>query len=164
MDYCVLESPIGKLLVAGEGGVLHAISFETGRRPLRPKADWEPRKASFREVERQLLLYFAGKLKEFDLPLETGGTPFQREVWTALRGIPYGATTSYGRIATLIGKPAATRAVGAANGQNPIPIVIPCHRVIGANGSLTGFGGGLPIKKTLLALEGGIEQLSLPRA
>jgi methylated-DNA-[protein]-cysteine S-methyltransferase len=162
MDYCIVPSPVGNLLVAGEGDVLRAISFEAGRRPVRPEPEWERREAPFREVRRQLSLYFAGKLREFELRLETGGTPFQREVWTALQGIPYGETTSYGVLAKSIGKPAATRAVGAANGQNPIPIVIPCHRVIGANGSLTGFGGGLGVKETLLTLERG--QLSLPRA
>ena len=107
------------------------------------------------ELERQLSAYFAGSLKTFDLPLAPKGTPFQLEVWGALRGIPYGETTSYGRIAEKIGRPDAVRAVGAANGQNPIPIVIPCHRVIGASGALTGFGGGLPMKQWLLAHESG---------
>lgn len=107
------------------------------------------------ELERQLEAYFAGSLKTFDLPLAPKGTPFQLEVWAALQEIPYGTTTTYGGIAKKIGRADAMRAVGAANGQNPIPIVIPCHRVIGANGSLTGFGGGIDMKRWLLAHESG---------
>jgi methylated-DNA-[protein]-cysteine S-methyltransferase len=110
----------------------------------------------FREVVRQLKAYFDGQLKAFDLPLAPQGTEFQRQVWRALQTIPYGRTKSYGEIARRLGRPEASRAVGAANGQNPIPVIIPCHRVIGADGSLTGFGGGLPIKRKLLALEGAL--------
>ncbi|HEY2544459.1 MAG TPA: methylated-DNA--[protein]-cysteine S-methyltransferase, partial [Candidatus Acidoferrum sp.] len=121
--------------------------------PKSPGADWIEDKALFKEVIRQLEAYLAGKLQEFDLPLALDGTEFQLLVWQNLRKIPYGETTSYGQLAKRIGKPEASRAVGLANGSNPIPIIIPCHRVIGSNGDLTGFGGGLPLKKRLLALE-----------
>ena len=108
-----------------------------------------------REAERQLRAYFAGELRQFDLPLEPAGTPFQQRVWTELLRIPYGETRSYMEVARSIGAPAAVRAVGAANGANPLPIVVPCHRVIGAGGKLVGYGGGLPLKRRLLALERG---------
>ncbi len=107
-------------------------------------------------VHSQLREYFAGRRRTFDLPLDPRGTPFERRVWARLREIPYGATTSYGAIAHEFGLPNAARAVGRANGSNPIPIIIPCHRVIGADGTLTGFGGGLPLKRALLELEGAI--------
>ena len=110
---------------------------------------------------RQLNAYFARELEDFDLPLAPPGTAFQLEVWAALRAIPYGETVTYGELARRIGRPRASRAVGAANGANPLPIVVPCHRVVGADGSLTGFGGGLPIKSALLALERGKGQLEL---
>ncbi|MFN8526148.1 MAG: methylated-DNA--[protein]-cysteine S-methyltransferase [Chloroflexota bacterium] len=106
------------------------------------------------EVARQLRTFLEGKRREFDLPLDLRGTPFQTAVWRALRDIPFGRTVSYRDLASAIGQPTATRAVGAANGRNPVPIVVPCHRVIGANGTLTGYGGGLPLKSRLLALEG----------
>jgi methylated-DNA-[protein]-cysteine S-methyltransferase len=118
-----------------------------------PGPGWTKDKAPFAEVMRQLRAYFDGKLKEFDLPLTLEGTDFQRRVWTSLMAIQYGETLSYAELAERIGNPKAVRAVGLANGSNPIPIIIPCHRVIGSNGSLTGFGGGLDTKKTLLALE-----------
>ena len=110
---------------------------------------------ALRSVVRELTAYFAGELREFSLPLAPVGTPFQLDVWNALRAIPYGETRSYGELAERIGRPKAVRAVGAANGANPLPIVVPCHRVIGSNGTLTGFGGGLPLKQALLALERG---------
>ena len=109
--------------------------------------------AALGEARRQLTEYFAGARRAFDLPLAASGTPFQRRVWEALRRIPYGETISYGELARRIGKPTASRAVGAANGRNPIAIVVPCHRVIGADGTLIGYGGGLPVKEALLALE-----------
>ncbi len=116
-------------------------------------------------VAAQLAEYFAGRRRDFALALDPPGTPFQRQVWEELARIPFGATISYGELARRVGRPAAARAVGAANGANPIPIVLPCHRVIGSDGSLTGYGGGLPLKKALLALEGvleaGPEQLAL---
>jgi methylated-DNA-[protein]-cysteine S-methyltransferase len=153
MYYTVMKSPIGPLLLAGDERGLRLVHFSTGRRPKSPEPEWLEDKAPFKEVIRQLEAYFAGKLQEFDLPLVLDGTEFQRLVWQNLRRIPYGETTSYGQLAKRIGKPEASRAVGLANGSNPIPIIIPCHRVIGSNGDLTGFGGGLPLKKKLLALE-----------
>jgi methylated-DNA-[protein]-cysteine S-methyltransferase len=120
--------------------------------------DWrEGDHAVLRDARRQLEAYFDGTRREFDLPLAPRGTQFQLAVWQSLRGIPYGDTISYAQLAQRIGKPNAMRAVGAANGRNPLPIVVPCHRVIGANGDLTGFGGGLPTKRFLLELEGAIE-------
>jgi methylated-DNA-[protein]-cysteine S-methyltransferase len=145
---------VGRLLLAGDAAGLRILSFQDGRRPLTPGDDWQPATTPFREAIEQLEAYFAGKLRQFDLLLAPAGTAFQREVWGTLQTIPYGETLSYGELARRIGKPNAFRAVGAANGRNPLPIIIPCHRVIGANGSLTGFGGGLPVKRALLAIEG----------
>ena len=152
-SYTYLETPIGCLLIAGGKDGLSSIEFDNGRRTVAPEPDWEKRPSALREAIRQLEAYFAGDLKIFDLQLAPKGTPFQLEVWTALQKIPYGATTSYGELAQSIGRPGSARAVGAANGKNPLPIVIPCHRVIGASGALTGFGGGLEVKSSLLALE-----------
>jgi len=143
-----MESPIGPLVLAGDGEVLTHIRFHgVGQ------ADWREAPEPFVDAVAQLRAYFAGELTEFDLAFRPQGTPFQQSVWKALVGIPYSETTSYGAIAKAIGKPDAVRAVGAANGANPIPIVIPCHRVIGASGKLTGFGGGLDVKQKLLRLE-----------
>jgi len=154
--YCqVIDTPIGELLLAGTDEALLQVHFHGGRDSIEPRLEWERNDKPFREAVRQLTAYFAGKLEVFDLPLRPEGTEFQRTVWRALREIPYGETWSYGELARHIGRPRAMRAVGAANGRNPIPIIIPCHRVIGADGSLTGFGGGLPIKKKLLELERG---------
>ncbi len=152
-SYTMMESPIGPLMLAGDDAGLRQVHFANGRRPQSPQRDWIEAKTPFKEVIRQLESYFAGKLKEFDLPLVLDGTEFQRLVWNHLRKIPYGETISYGQLAKRIGSPDAARTVGLANGSNPIPIIIPCHRVIGSNGDLTGFGGGLPVKKKLLALE-----------
>jgi methylated-DNA-[protein]-cysteine S-methyltransferase len=157
--YTTFESPVGPLLLAGESSALRRVSFENGKRSTPPRADWKPDKEPFAEVIRQLQAYFRGELKEFDLPLAMEGTEFQLRVWNALRTIPYGETVSYAQLAERIGKPKAVRAVGLANGSNPIPIIVPCHRVIGSDGSLTGFGGGLSTKKMLLELEN--KQLSL---
>lgn len=151
--YSYYESPVGSLLLAGDGVALSLISFPTGKATSQPAADWMRRNDAFIPVKQQLAAYFAGELTNFDLELIPQGTDFQLAVWSALKTIPYGETRSYGDIATVIGKPDASRAVGAANGQNPLPIVIPCHRVIGSNGSLTGFGGGLECKQFLLRLE-----------
>jgi len=151
-----LDSPIGGLLLMGDGDALCGVHFQSGPRPTRPPEDWVEDARPFQEVMRQLKAYFDGRLQAFDLPLAPRGTEFQMQVWRMLRAIPYGRTRSYGEIARQLGRPEASRAVGAANGQNPIPVIIPCHRVIGADGSLTGFGGGLPIKRKLLALEGAL--------
>lgn len=146
----IVESPVGKLKIEGDDRSIVGIWLNAKGTVSRDRAT-----GVLAELERQLDAYFAGSLRAFDLPLAPKGTPFQLEVWSALQEIAYGATCSYSDIAKKIGRADAVRAVGAANGQNPIPIVIPCHRVIGANGSLTGFGGGLPMKKWLLAHESG---------
>lgn len=148
--YDILDTPIGPLLLVGGRRGLRTIDFPHNGRPAMPAVgiarDAEPLAAA----AQQLREYFAGERREFDLVLDLQGTPFQREVWTALLQIPNGSTWSYGELAQHLGRPNASRAVGAANGANPIPVIVPCHRVIGANGSLTGFGGGLPIKRWLL--------------
>jgi len=158
--YDILDTPIGALLAVADGDALARIDFAGSWSPSGIDAAWRRGARVLAALEQQLREYFAGGRRDFDLPLAPRGTPFQREVWSALRGIAYGTTTSYAAIAARIGAPKAVRAVGAANGRNPIPIVIPCHRVIGANGSLTGFGGGLPLKRRLLELE----QRALPFA
>lgn len=145
----VIDSPIGGLAISSNGAALTRIDFV---KPP-PPAVADRGDELLCEAARQLRAYFAGTLSEFDLPLDPAGTEFQRRVWNALCAIPWGHTVSYTEIARRVGRPTATRAVGAANGRNPIAIVIPCHRVIGANGSLTGYGGGLPIKRWLLAHE-----------
>ena len=155
MRYCETSTPIGRLLLAGDESGLRRVSFPNKRIPAEVTERWQRAEEPFREAIRQLGLYFEGRLRRFDLELAPEGTPFEREVWTALTEIPYGETLSYSELARRIGRPAASRAVGAANGKNPIPIIVPCHRVIGANGSLTGFGGGLGIKRRLLDLEAG---------
>jgi methylated-DNA-[protein]-cysteine S-methyltransferase len=159
MSYTRMKSPVGPLLLAGDEDGLRLVHFATGRRPMSPLREWIEDRTPFKEAIRQLEAYFEGKLKDFDVPLVLDGTDFQLLVWNNLRKIPYGETVSYGQLARRIGSPEAARAVGLANGSNPIPIIIPCHRVIGSNGDLTGFGGGLPVKKKLLALES--RQLSL---
>lgn len=156
MEYCYTSSPVGTLLLARDAQGLRLLEFQVGRHPVKPQKDWQRSEAPFREAIAQLGAYFAGRLRVFDLPLAPEGTAFQQQVWRALLTIPYSETLSYSGLAQRIDRPAAVRAVGAANGRNPIAIVIPCHRVIGADGSLTGFGGGLPIKRTLLELEGSL--------
>lgn len=151
--YTYCDSPLGALLLAGDGKRLHLIGFPEGKGRMRHQPEWQRDDNAFKEVRQQLEAYFAGELQRFDLALAPEGTDFQKAVWQALTTIPYGATRSYGEIAQQIGRPKASRAVGAANGQNPIPIIIPCHRVIGSTGKLTGFGGGLAAKETLLGLE-----------
>lgn len=153
MHYSYVESPIGDLLVAGDDGVLKLVSFPRGSMAREPDEGWERNDSEFDEVRRELGEYFEGKRESFDVPLEADGTDFQRDVLGALQQIPYGETRTYGEIAEHLGKPKASRAVGAANGRNPIPILIPCHRVIGSDGSLTGFGGGIDTKEFLLSLE-----------
>ena len=153
MYYDYLDSPVGRLLLAMDGQGLRHIAFERGRHPTPIGADWERGRGALHEARTQLNAYFAGRLTTFDLPLAPVGTEFQQQVWLELLRIPYAGTTNYGEIARRLGDPGASRAVGAANGRNPLPIVVPCHRVVGADGSLTGFGGGLPVKRFLLDLE-----------
>jgi len=140
-------------MLAGDEHGLHFVYFLNGVRSKIPNRDWTEDGKPFQEVIVQLNAYFKGKLRDFDLPLVLNGTEFQLPVWRRLQKIPYGETTSYGAIAKELGSPEAARAVGLANGANPIPIIVPCHRVIGSDGNLTGFGGGLPLKKKLLTLE-----------
>ena len=159
MFYRTIESPIGPLLAAGDEEGLRFLLFTRGRDRATPKADWEPDRSALKETARQLSAYFTGKLHAFDLLVAPEGTPFQQSVWQQLQRIPYGETISYGELARRLGNPKAVRAVGLANGSNPISIVIPCHRVVGTNGKLVGYGGGLPIKQALLALERGQRRL-----
>lgn len=158
MRYTYLDTPVGPLLLAGEAQ-LSRVSFPEGSMAFEPDAGWQRDDAAFPEARQQLSEYFEGTRREFNMPLDVRGTPFQKRVLEALRGIPYGETRSYKDIAQRIGSPLAVRAVGAANGSNPIPVIIPCHRVIGSNGKLTGFGGGLPTKQYLLDLERGRKPL-----
>jgi methylated-DNA-[protein]-cysteine S-methyltransferase len=151
--FTYMESPVGRLLLAGSRAGLKWIGFSEGRAAIKPEPDWLPSDQYLTEAVRQLDAYFRGELRSFDLPLALEGTTFQKTVWQELLKIPYGAAVSYREIARRIGKPKAVRAVGAANGRNPLPIVVPCHRVIGSDGSMTGYGGGLQIKEFLLELE-----------
>ncbi len=147
--YCYYESPLGKLLLTGRER-LESLNFPRGTTRVEPGEDWIPSPDRFRDVLAQLTAYFTGELKAFDLEINARGTRFQERVWKELVRIPYGQTISYGELAKRIGNPNAARAVGMANGKNPIAVIIPCHRVIGKNGSLTGFGGGLDTKAKLL--------------
>jgi len=153
MTYTQIDSPIGPLLLVADASGLRRIEFISSPRARHPEPGWQEDSRPLKEVIRQLRAYFAGRLETFDLPLVPEGTDFQQKVWRKLCDIPYGETISYGTLARRIGNPKASRAVGLANGSNPIPVIIPCHRVIGSNGKLTGYGGGLPIKERLLALE-----------
>lgn len=154
MNCAYLETPIGTLLIAGDADAVLQIKFPQLGKPVKAEPDWqEAQRGPVGEAVRQLREYFAGKRTGFDLPLAPQGTAFQRSVWRQLQEIPYGETISYGELARRVGNPKASRAVGSANGANPLPIVIPCHRVIAGDGTLGGFGGGLPTKQTLLALE-----------
>ena len=149
--YC--NTPVGRLLLAGDAEALQLISFPAGSRARGPEPEWIRDDGFFPETERQLGEYFAGTRTEFTVPLRLNGTDFQNDYWTLLQSVRFGETTTYGALAERIGRPKASRAVGAANGANPIPIIIPCHRVIGANKSLTGFGGGIETKQYLLSHE-----------
>ena len=154
MWFDAFDTRIGTLTVAADAAGLRYILFPRNKYDAPARADWKRDANALREPREQLLAYFAGERTTFDLPLAPQGTPFQLKVWKTLAMIPFGATWSYRDLATRIDAPKAMRAVGAANGRNPLPIVLPCHRVIGADGSLTGFGGGLPLKRFLLELEG----------
>lgn len=151
--YTRLDSPIGDLLLLGDHAALHGLYMLQAPKPITISPAWQEQPAAFTGVQRQLEEYFAAERESFDLPLSMQGTDFQCAVWSALQEIPYGQTRSYGEIATRVGEPDAARAVGIANARNPISIIVPCHRVIGANGTLTGYGGGLPRKQYLLDLE-----------
>ena len=160
MRYAYMDSPVGRLLLAADDEALRLIEFPSPRHPMSRVDDWiEGENGILRGTRAQLDEYFEGRRSRFELPLGPRGTEFQRAVWHTLAGIPYGTTISYAQLATRVGKASAMRAVGAANGRNPLPIVLPCHRVVGSDGSLTGFGGGLPTKQFLLELE-----CALPRA
>jgi methylated-DNA-[protein]-cysteine S-methyltransferase len=151
--YSTVSSPIGELMLCGDDESLTALHLPGHW--AKPAAGWRRDDARFAAVARQLDEYFAGERTTFDVPLRMQGGPFEREVWAELVQIPYGETASYGEIARRVGKPHASRAVGAANGRNPIAIIVPCHRVIGSDGTLTGYGGGLERKRALLDLEAG---------
>jgi methylated-DNA-[protein]-cysteine S-methyltransferase len=149
-------SPVGDLLLIGDGRSLEALHLSDGGRPAVPANGHRRDDGAFAEARTQLAEYFGGIRTTFELSLDPKGTPFQLRVWDALRQIPYAATASYGEVATAIGRPTASRAVGLANGRNPIAIIVPCHRVIGADGSLVGYGGGLDRKRYLLELEASV--------
>lgn len=153
MKYDFIDSPIGAIVLGGDGKALHLVGLPDSRHPLVMTSAWTRRPDLFVEARRQFDAYFAGALIDFDLPLAPHGSAFQQRVWQALRAIPYATTISYGELARRVGNPRASRAVGLANGANPLSIIVPCHRVIGANGSLTGYGGGLAAKQHLLDLE-----------
>jgi methylated-DNA-[protein]-cysteine S-methyltransferase len=161
--YTRMDSPIGELLLLGDGHALHGLYMQAGRKPTSIAPDWELTPAAFLDVRTQLTEYFAGMRTSFEVPLVMDGAPFQRRVWRALQDIAYGETISYGELARRIGHPSAARAVGMANGRNPLAVIVPCHRVIGADGTLTGYGGGIERKRLLLDLEASVSspQLSL---
>ena len=160
--WTMIDSPLGPLLLtADDRGISGVIMDADIDEQIEPSVGWVEDPAHFEEARHQLGEYFAGQRTEFDLPLSPTGTPFQREVWAALQTIPYGQVRSYGEIAAQIGRPGASRAVGLANGRNPIAVIVPCHRVIGASGALTGYGGGLHRKRLLLDLEAGLAQPAL---
>lgn len=155
--YAYVPSPVGPLLLAASDDGLHLIEFQNPRHPMSHCDAWESRDCDvIRLAATQLGEYFDGERRDFELPLAPRGTAFQLGVWRTLASIPYGETISYAQLAQRVGKPSAMRAVGAANGRNPLPLVLPCHRVIGSDGSLTGFGGGLPTKEFLLRMEGAL--------
>ena len=153
MNYGWMESPVGDLLIVADEAAVRMIGFREGQHPGKVKEGWREGGSLVAEAGRQLDEYFEGRRRRFDLPLAPSGTPFQLRAWKMLQDIPYGATRSYGEQARAMGQPRAVRAVGAANGRNPIAIIVPCHRVIGGDGGLTGYGGGLDVKRFLLELE-----------
>jgi methylated-DNA-[protein]-cysteine S-methyltransferase len=154
MWFDAFPTPIGTLTIAGDDGGLRHLLFPENKYGIAGRETWKHDAVPLRGARDQIEDYFAGTRRAFDLVLSPVGTPFQRKVWHALAAIPLGSTWSYGDLARYIGEPAAVRAVGAANGRNPIPVILPCHRVIGSDGKLTGFGGGLPLKQWLLEHEG----------
>ncbi|QOW22668.1 methylated-DNA--[protein]-cysteine S-methyltransferase [Novilysobacter avium] len=155
--FTTIDSPVGPLLLAADADGLRLIEFSKPRHPVKRGAEWQEGSHPTLDATRtQLDEYFAGRRTGFDLPLSPQGTLFQRDIWAALAQIPYGQTVTYGDVASRAGHPGAVRAVGAAVGRNPVPIVVPCHRVVGTDGSMTGFSGGLPVKRQLLVLEGAV--------
>lgn len=150
MSTTTVPSPLGPLMLVSDGTALTAVRFDGESGAGDATTTEDPVLTAARE---QLEAFLSGERREFDVPLRPAGTPFQQEVWTALREIPYGETMGYGELAARLGRPAAARAVGLANGRNPLPVIVPCHRVIGASGALTGYGGGLERKRFLLGLE-----------
>ena len=161
--YTYHDSPVGQLLLAGMPGTLMIINFPQNNQAVAPQEEWKRDDAVFKKTTRQLDEYFSGTRTEFTIPLELEGSDFQKKVWAVLQAIPFGTTISYGDVAQRIGQPSASRAVGSANNANPIPIIIPCHRVIGADKSMTGFGGGIDIKIKLLELENRLSSHSKPQ-
>ena len=151
--YCTFDSPVGELLLVGDDEGLRGLYLPEHKRGPQVGPGWRRDDAALAAARAQLAEYFAGERTEFDLPLAPAGTPFQLEVWEELKRIPYGETRCYGDLAKELGRPGAARAVGAANGRNPISIVVPCHRVVGSTGTLTGYAGGVAVKERLLALE-----------
>lgn len=159
LQYTLEDSPVGSLLLVGSDHALHGLYMQDGRKPKRIEPSWERSPSGFGDVKAQLREYFVGERFTFDLALVMHGSPFEQRVWSALTEIAYGETCSYGELARRLDRPSAARAVGLANGRNPISIVVPCHRVIGADGTLTGYGGGLERKRILLELESGQARL-----
>lgn len=158
----ITESPLGELTLLSDGKSLTGLYLPVHKGAPADTSAWQWDAGPFKDVVTQLREYFAGERREFDVPLAGAGTPFQQKVWAALTTIPYGATATYRDIAIAIGSPKAVRAVGLANGRNPISVIVPCHRVVGANGSLTGYGGGLAAKQLLLDLESRVAGLLAP--
>ena len=159
MYYSHYESPVGRLLLVGDGENIHRIEFPTNCRPVNLDASWEHNEVVFGTLTKELDAYFNGSLQVFSVQVAPTGSAFQHKVWNALQQIAYGQTCTYADIAKLIGKPTASRAVGSANGRNPVSIIIPCHRVIGTNGALTGYAGGISAKQWLLSHEAGEQSL-----
>ena len=161
MIYTMIDSPLGDLLALSDGRALTRLDMQGGRRPHAVASHDERNDDFFAPLRSQLEEYFGGARRSFELALAPAGRPFEQRVWAALQEIPYGETASYGEIARRIGAPGSARAVGLTNGRNPIAVIIPCHRVIGADGSLTGYGGGLERKRLLLDLEQGVSALTI---
>lgn len=154
MNYITFDTAVGRMRLIGDSQGIRELHLKTDETPFAPLEDWRESDEWLADAVQQLQAYAEGKLQRFDVRLNPQGTDFQKRVWQALSEIPFGEVRSYQEIAAAIGNPKAVRAVGGANGKNPIPVIVPCHRVIGADGSLTGFSSGLPLKKRLLALEG----------
>jgi len=151
--YTIMNSPLGRLLVARDDDGLICINFQDGTEAVDPQAGWLEQPSALADATAQLEAYFRGELREFEIPLAPQGTAFQLQVWQAMRDIPYGQTATYAELARRVGRSTAARAVGGASSRNPLPVVVPCHRVVGSDGSLTGYAGGLHLKQALLELE-----------